>query len=87
MPKEIADEMGLKFKAYPHEKTKAKDQKLIALLLSFLTDEQQQIIKDTLGEEYFNEKMKAIEKLQAIQEFGGVYDVSTGRKLPADSIY
>jgi hypothetical protein len=87
MPKEIPDKMGIKFKAYPHEIVKAKDRKLIALLISFLTDDQREIIKDVLGEDYFNEKMKAIEKLEAIKEFGGVYDVSTGRKLGADSIY
>jgi hypothetical protein len=87
MPKEIVDKMGIKFKAYPHEVIKAKDRKLIALLISFLTDEQREVIKSVLGEDYYEDKMKAIEKLEAIKEFGGVYDVSTGRKLGADSIY
>ena len=87
MPKEIVDKTGIKYQSYPQEKMKAKDSRLLALLIGFLTDEQRAVIGDILGEDYLSEKTKMIEKMKAIQEYGGVYDVSTGRKLEADSIY
>lgn len=66
MPKEIVTSMGIKFVPLPEEKERDKDNQLLALMLTYLPEDKQELIKDMLGKDYFDSKVRKANKVIGI---------------------
>ena len=84
MPREISDKMGIKFVSLPEEREHEKDSQLLAIIMNFLDENKKTEIKELLGEDYFNLKMKKATKALKIKENKGkTIDIS---KNPGSTI-
>jgi hypothetical protein len=76
MPREITTKMGILFESLPDEVEAEKDQLLLAMLLTLLSEDKKQLVRTLLGEPYYQAKMRKAEKVIAIYENNGVVNVS-----------
>ena len=76
MPREISTKMGILFEQSAEEAESEKDQLLLSLLMTLLSDDQKELIRKVLGEKYYQTKVRKARKAIAIYENKGVINVS-----------